>query len=442
MVSADPLLVDCVPAGDALGLRRPPASCAPGARSRGRRCARRSGAPSSRALRYEGLGGHGVWRQSGWPRRARCASSPATITRPWADDRIGDALDARLVVENRTSRNRAHVVINEGARPGPPLRRPRRLVLERLAWLRDEAGPLLGRAARRSGGIPLRSLMAQALLMGTRCTSGTWRPRRSWPGRSCSRLCEDVREPGFARLAAFVCGNDQFFLNLAMAAAKAATDPVADVPGSTIVTVMARNGTEFGIRVAGAGRAGSRRPSRLRRDSSSRGSGPTTRIPISATRPSWRRSAFRRHGHGCPRRRPRASSAPAGSTPRSPSRPTCARSRSGSTRTFESRRTAIAGARGHRRAARRGDRDHAAHQYRDRGAPRRHGTGRRGDGARASRLFHERARGAWLRARRGVSLPRDPRLAGGRARRPGAPGAGAVDGRPAARAGWVRGARA
>jgi hypothetical protein len=61
------------------------------------------------------------------------------------------------------------------------------------------------------------------------------------------------RHHAVARLAEFIAGNDQFFLNLAMAAGKALTDPVTDVPDSSLVTVMARNGTDFGIRVAGLG---------------------------------------------------------------------------------------------------------------------------------------------------------------------------------------------
>jgi hypothetical protein len=60
--------------------------------------------------------------------------------------------------------------------------------------------------------------------------------------------------PGvIARLAAFIAGNDQFFLNLAMAAGKASADPCLGIAGSTMVVTMARNGTDFGIRVAGLG---------------------------------------------------------------------------------------------------------------------------------------------------------------------------------------------
>jgi hypothetical protein len=66
-------------------------------------------------------------------------------------------------------------------------------------------------------------------------------------------LAREEAGPALARLLDFVASNDQFFLNLAMAAAKATTDPATDVPGATVVTAMARNGTEFGIRVAGCG---------------------------------------------------------------------------------------------------------------------------------------------------------------------------------------------
>jgi hypothetical protein len=55
------------------------------------------------------------------------------------------------------------------------------------------------------------------------------------------------------RVAEFIGGNDQFFLNLAMAVGKAMSDPAQGIKHSTLVTTMARNGTEFGIRVSGRG---------------------------------------------------------------------------------------------------------------------------------------------------------------------------------------------
>jgi hypothetical protein len=48
-------------------------------------------------------------------------------------------------------------------------------------------------------------------------------------------------------------GNDQFFLNIAMAMGKAIMDPAGSIEASSIVTAMSRNGTDFGIRVSGTG---------------------------------------------------------------------------------------------------------------------------------------------------------------------------------------------
>jgi hypothetical protein len=56
-----------------------------------------------------------------------------------------------------------------------------------------------------------------------------------------------------ARALAFIAGNDQFHLNVAMAMSKAIMDPVRNIEGSTIVTAMCRNGTDFGILVSGTG---------------------------------------------------------------------------------------------------------------------------------------------------------------------------------------------
>jgi hypothetical protein len=51
----------------------------------------------------------------------------------------------------------------------------------------------------------------------------------------------------------YVTNHNLIFLGLAMACGKAITDPVYDIPYSSIVTAMARNGVEFGIRVSGLG---------------------------------------------------------------------------------------------------------------------------------------------------------------------------------------------
>jgi hypothetical protein len=158
------------------------------------------------------------------------------------------------VIENRAHGNRAYSTINEGL--GKVLRYGAfsAEVLDRLRWFRDTLGPALGEAIRRAGGVDVRALIGQALQMGDECHNRN---------RAASALLVKALAPHVAALAldagerqrilAFAAGNEHFFLNIGMAACKAALDAAHGVADSTLVTTMARNGTDFGIRVSGAG---------------------------------------------------------------------------------------------------------------------------------------------------------------------------------------------
>ena len=249
---AQPVLVDCVPAADALGLASPTVLHAGPPIAWDAMCGPLRGAVVG-ALRYErwvaseaaavrmAAGGEARFE----PCHHRGAVGPMTGL-------ITPTMPV-FVVENRAFGNRAAATINEGL--GRVLRFGANddTVLARLAWLRDEAGPLLGRALRRAGGLDLRPIMAQALRMGDEMHQRNVAASSLFLRAILPSLVREADGPVLARLVEFVAGNDQFFLNLAMAAAKAATDPIVDVPGSTLVSAMARNGTEFGIRVAGLG---------------------------------------------------------------------------------------------------------------------------------------------------------------------------------------------
>jgi hypothetical protein len=159
-----------------------------------------------------------------------------------------------FVVENRVYGNRGYATINEGL--GKVLRFGANdlSVVTRLQWLATEAGSLLGTALRASGGIDVRTLMAQALRMGDEMhqrniAASALLTRTLMP--HLTRVASDTHT--LTRVAEFMAGNDQFFLNLAMAVGKAMTDPANGVEYSTLVTTMARNGTEFGIHVSGHG---------------------------------------------------------------------------------------------------------------------------------------------------------------------------------------------
>jgi len=127
-------------------------------------------------------------------------------------------------------------------------------VLARLAWLRDAFGPLLKKALAASGGIALNPLIARGLTMGDEMHQRNV---------ACSSLLLRILSPHLSRAAGdssslvkafeFMAGNDQFFLNVAMAMGKCMLDPAQGIAGSTLVTAMSRNGTEFGIRVAALG---------------------------------------------------------------------------------------------------------------------------------------------------------------------------------------------
>ena len=160
-----------------------------------------------------------------------------------------------FAVENRAFGTRAHATINEGL--GKVLRFGANdpAVIARLRWMATEAGPLLGAGLRAAGsGIDLRALMAQALRMGDEMhqrnvAASSLLARALMPG--VAKV--GGRHHAVARLAEFIAGNDQFFLNVAMAAGKALADPAGGVADSTLVTTMARNGTDFGIRVSALG---------------------------------------------------------------------------------------------------------------------------------------------------------------------------------------------
>ena len=159
-----------------------------------------------------------------------------------------------MVVENRSFGNRAYCTLNEGLGKVMRFGGNDAEVLARLRWLAETFGPAFGAALREAGGIPLKAMIARGLSMGDEmhqrnvgCTSLLLRAIAPALARAV-----DDRER-LAGLFEFIGGNDQFFLNVAMAMGKAIMDPVRGIEGSSVVTAMSRNGTTFGIRVSGLG---------------------------------------------------------------------------------------------------------------------------------------------------------------------------------------------
>ena len=127
-------------------------------------------------------------------------------------------------------------------------------VVRRLKWMENVLYPSLKAALEVTGPVDLRSMTAQALHMGDECHN------RNKAGTSLfirligPALVQAVQDPAVvAEVLRFIDGNDHFYLNLSMPAMKAMLAPAENIPGCTLVTTMARNGTDWGIRVSGTG---------------------------------------------------------------------------------------------------------------------------------------------------------------------------------------------
>ena len=254
MLAADPVLIDVIPAGDAM-----PAL--------GDRTILHAGPP----LGWDEMCGPmrgaiaGIAVFEGWAPDLKIATTMASegifdFQPNHHHDAVGPMTGMTtlqqpvLVVENRAFGNRAYCAINEGLGKVMRFGGNDEEVRTRLRWIRDTLGPALGQALRAVGGIELKNIVARGLTMGdemhqrnTAC-SGLFLRAVAAPLAKTGLPHEDLAE-----ILAFIAGNDQFFLNVAMVMGKAMMDPVRDIDGSTVVTAMSRNGTEFGIRVSGTG---------------------------------------------------------------------------------------------------------------------------------------------------------------------------------------------
>ncbi len=157
-----------------------------------------------------------------------------------------------FIIENPVWNVRAYATQNEGL--GKVLRYGGmgEEVYQRLRWMEKVLYPNLSNALEKiPEGIDLKTLIAQALHMGDEChnrnRAGTSLFMRSI-APSLLRVQKDPED--IAKIFEFINSNDHFFLNLSMPAGKAMLLPAEGVEGSTILTIMARNGTDFGIRVA------------------------------------------------------------------------------------------------------------------------------------------------------------------------------------------------
>lgn len=158
------------------------------------------------------------------------------------------------ILQNKTYGNHSYCTLNEGL--GKVLRYGAYSdeVIKRLKWMENLLAPLLKQALKLHGPIDLKTMITQALQMGdeghNRNRAGTsLLIRELAPYIIQTKFSEEEK----IKVLKFIDSNDHFFLNLTMPACKCTLDAAKNIEFSTIVNVMARNGTEFGIRISGLG---------------------------------------------------------------------------------------------------------------------------------------------------------------------------------------------
>ena len=158
------------------------------------------------------------------------------------------------ILENKTHGNKSFSNLNEGY--GKVLRYGAysQDVLDRLRWMEDVMAPVLDEAIEMSGGVDIRVLLAEALHMGDEGHTRNKAGSLLFTKNLAPYIVKATKDAEVASEIILALGDNALsVLNPVMAACKAMVDTAHDIEGSTIVSVMARNGTDFGIRVSGLG---------------------------------------------------------------------------------------------------------------------------------------------------------------------------------------------
>lgn len=155
------------------------------------------------------------------------------------------------VVENKAFGNRAYCRNTEGRQQFGDYSPE---ALNGLRLWRDVWAPALRRGIRQMGGLPLKPMIAKALQMGDELHNRPVAASSLFANAlSVAMVAADVPKDALLSTLQYTAGHELLFLGLSMAAGKATADPAVGLEYSTVVTAMARNGTEFGIRVSGLG---------------------------------------------------------------------------------------------------------------------------------------------------------------------------------------------
>lgn len=155
------------------------------------------------------------------------------------------------IIEDKTTHARAYVNVSEGQGVGLRFGEYSEKTIERLRWIKDVFMPVFQKILKEEGPIDLGTIMAQGIAMGDELHMRNLATTSLFLKRVAPAIARYAGEHTADILQFISVGNDQFFLNLAMGAAKLIADRGDGVKGSTVVTAIARNGVEIGIRISG-----------------------------------------------------------------------------------------------------------------------------------------------------------------------------------------------
>ncbi|MGA2605286.1 MAG: DUF1116 domain-containing protein [Verrucomicrobiia bacterium] len=159
-----------------------------------------------------------------------------------------------FVLRNEAHGNFAYCTLNEGL--GKVLRygaysEP---VIQKLRWMEETLYPVLKKAVAKLGKVDLKNIIAQALHMGDEVHNRNRAATSIFYRAIAPAIVTTCDDPTVAaEVLEFINHNDHFFLNLSMPASKVTLDAARGVKNSSVLVVMARNGTDFGIQLSGTG---------------------------------------------------------------------------------------------------------------------------------------------------------------------------------------------
>jgi len=158
------------------------------------------------------------------------------------------------VVENQIHNIKCFSNLNEGRGKVLRMGAYNQEVLDKIRWMESTLGPTIKAALEAMGGIDIRTLLSKALHMGDDGHNRLDAASIMWTTQLAPYIAKTAKDSATAfDVIKFLGENALSILNPVMAGCKSMTAAGHNIEGSTIVTIMARNGTDFGIKVSGLG---------------------------------------------------------------------------------------------------------------------------------------------------------------------------------------------